>query len=559
MRIRLVSFNARYTHSCLALFYVRNELERYLPGVEIEIVQMTINDPFHESLLMLGQGNPDYIFFSSAIWNSERIESLIHDLNLCLSETQYVVGGPQAEMVSRGLKDVTCTYISGPIEEVDEAFYTDMLNRSLQRTYSRRERTLLKRGYTYPYREEDFGSHLKNRHIYYESSRGCPFSCTYCLSAKEKAAFHKPLSEVKKELLHILSFGPPIVRFIDRTFNDKPQRALEIWQFLAEQETETLFHFEIAPDRFTEEMYSFLEKLPVGRFQFEIGIQSTNRDTLKAIQRYIEPIKTHETVNRLATAGNIHLHVDLILGLPHETAKSFYQSLADVFAMGPHYIQMGLLKILPDTPICQDADELGYVHSRKTPYSVLATKWMGYTTVTELYWLGECVEKFHNNRYFLSLWSYLRRYGEDVAAFFRRLLLECEDYGFFHRAATHEVMLEVLFKTLAGRQDCSLLQEMLTYDWLRCGHRFFPECVKLTNPQDPLGLRKKLYKSMPGEVDGLYERSERNSFFKKGFFISFSNEALQELGFGKQHGSRCLRFSQQREESLFSLIEVRLL
>ncbi len=335
MRIKLVGVNARYTHSCLALFYIRNELEKYLPEARVEILQFTINDPYYENLLTMSEGDPDAIFFSTAIWNSERVEPLIRDLGRSLSDCLLVVGGPQAEVIGTRLEEGSCSRVIGEIEGVGEAFYRDLWKKELRAVYtSRQEDSEREGGFSNPYRDGDFKNHLKNRYIYYESSRGCPFSCTYCLSAKDRRNYHKPLEQVKKELHHILSHQPKVVRFVDRTFNDKPQRALAIWKFLYEQKSTTLFHFEISPDRFTEEMFALLEKIPLGLFQFEIGIQSTHGETLKAIRRSIDPVMAHDTIVRLAAPANIHLHVDLILGLPHETASSFRDSFRHVYAMG---------------------------------------------------------------------------------------------------------------------------------------------------------------------------------------------------------------------------------
>ncbi len=556
MQIKLVGFNARYTHSCLALFYIRNELACNLPDAKVAILQLTINDSYHESLLTLSEGEPDYIFFSAAIWNSERVESLIRDLALCIPSTVCIVGGPQAHVVTTQLGEEKWTRVDGEIEGVGEQFYRDLNKGALQRVYPSSAGLTRRGSFTYPYIDKDFQEHLQNRHVYYESSRGCPFSCTYCHSAKDQRSFHKPLSLVKDELLHILSHRPSVVRFIDRTFNDKPKRALAIWEFLVQQQTETLFHFEIAPDRFDEEMYSFLDHVPLGRFQFEIGIQSTNLKTLRAIRRNIDPEETHVTVSRLVAINNIHLHVDLILGLPYETLVSFQNSFKRVFAMGAHYIQLGLLKILPDTPICQSADEYGYIHSLKPPYSVYANTWMDFESVSSLYWFCECVEKFYNNRYFVSFWSYFRRKQEDMYVLFKDLLEVCQEHDFFERAATQNLMCHMLLKIANLREDHDILLELLRYDWLRCGHRFLPEDLIAEETEQPLVVRRKLFKSLPEEIDGLYDRKTRSQFFKRGFFLRFSREVMEELGYGDEATGRYVRFSQQREKALYGLNRV---
>jgi len=555
--IKIVGLNGRFTHSCLALFYVRNEVEKNCPGFENEIIQFTINDNYYEVLLRLTTGSPAYIFFSAAIWNSAIIEKLVRDLNICLPGCTIVIGGPQADVLGEILGPELSTVVKGEIEAVGAEFYEDLMSRSMKWRYEGSFFAMKERSFESPYRKEDFSTHLKNRHIYYESSRGCPFSCTYCLSSVEKGLYHKDLSQVETELSEILRHRPRIIRFIDRTFNDIPARALAIWKFLAAQDGDTLFHFEIAPDRFSEEMFDFLSTLECGRFQFEIGIQSTHLPSLDAVRRMIDPAKVHDIVNRLAGFKNIHLHIDLILGLPYETRASFAKSFDDLFAMGAHYIQMGLLKILPGTPICQGADEFEYSHCAEPPYSILETKWMDHDCLNELYWFSECVEKFINNRYFVTLWDYLRRIEEDIYCFFEELLQLCLASGFFQLAATHELMTEKLNQLIEKRADRGLIRDLLMYDWFRCGYRFLPDCLTPYRTMEQLQETKGiLYRSLPGEIEGVYSKGSRNHFFKKSIFMPISRPALKECGFTNGGQEDCVCFLREREKSLYKLNKV---
>jgi radical SAM superfamily enzyme YgiQ (UPF0313 family) len=552
-QIKIVGLNGRFTHSCLALFYVRNELEKNQVNFTRQLLQFTINDNYYEILLRLTAGSPGYIFFSAAIWNSSLVERLTLDLHTCLPSCRVVIGGPQASVLGDRLGPAECTVVTGEIEAVGPEFYHDLQAGRLRPHYSGSIFSMKNRSFDYPYRETDFDTHLKNRHIYYESSKGCPFGCTYCLSAVEKGVFHKELAMVERELRDILSYRPKVVRFIDRTFNDIPERALAIWKILSAEGGETLFHFEMAPDRFTEEMYGFLETLGNGRFQFELGIQSTNERSLAAVNRRVDPADAHQTVARLADLGNIHLHVDLILGLPYETKESFSNSFRDVFAMGAHYIQMGLLKILPDTPICHGAQEFGYEHCTQPPYSILRTSWMSHKTLSELYWFSECVEKFLNNRYFVSLWRYLRRKEEDVYVFFTNLLSICQESGFFQLAATQELMCKKIVELTFGRDDNVIIVDLLRYDWLRCGFRFLPDCLKVDGAREqPEETRSSLYQSMPAEIFGVYRKNNRNQFFRKSFFLRVSKEMLEETGLRSDSGEPCLCVLPERESSLYN-------
>ncbi len=553
MQCKLVAINGRYTHSSLALFHVRNELEMHCASISAEIIQLTIRDPYYEVLLRLSADAPDAIFFSAAVWNSERVEELINDLHSLLPSCLLIVGGPQAAIVGASLGEGVCTVVRGAIEAVGAGFYTDLQANHLQNYYGESFFHLQdkQKRFRSPYRESDFSTHLLNRNIYYESSRGCPFSCSYCLSSAENGTVHKSLELVKKEIDQIMAHAPQVLRFVDRTFNDLPDRALALWKLLFDYEADTLFHFEIAPDRISEEMFTFLATVPPGRFQFEIGIQSTHEPTLVAINRKIDPDVAGNTVSRLAASNNIHLHSDLILGLPFETRESYLRSFTDIFAMGSHYIQMGLLKMLPDTAITASAEQFEYKYCSNPPYSVLANKWLDAETLQSLYWFSECVEKFCNNRYFPSIWNYLRSTKEEVSIFFEQLLHVSLAERLFQLAPTQQFLCSILVQVISGREDEELLRELLMYDWYRCGQKNLPPFL-IHDVADKRRLRDSLYEQLPEELIALYSKKERNRFFKQTIFHSFSAQALKEIcGAGQER--RSLAFLLQREKSLARL------
>lgn len=555
--IKIVGINGRFTHSCLALFYVRNELEKHSDQVCCELYQFTINDNYYEMLLRLTEESPDYIFFSAAIWNSTLIEKLVGDLRASLPSCHIVIGGPQASVMTQCGENDMVTLVIGEIESVGSNFYRDLEKLQMKGRYGGSFLAKRDGGYSYPYRKDDFEKHLKNRHIYYESSKGCPFSCSYCLSATEKGLYHKDLDLVFDELADILSYGPKVVRFIDRTFNDHPQRALAIWQFLQERGGDTLFHFEMAPDRFTEDMFDFLETLDYGKFQFELGVQSTNPDTLGAVNRRVDPLQAHAVIGRLAKLGTIHLHADLILGLPYETRDTFIKSFKDIFAMEAHYIQMGLLKILPDTPICHTTEEYGYVHCKQPPYSVLANNWLNHESMRELYWFSECVEKFMNNRYFVTLWQYLRSQRVDIFVFFEELFQICKGSDFFTRPATQELMVQKLLELDDNSIDKQILTDILRYDWLRCGFRFLPDVLAIApDEKRHSDLKSLLYQKMPAELSGIYTPQNRNQFFRKSYFLRIPQKSLSSIGLDDKKNPSCLCFLQDKEPGLYNLNKV---
>ncbi len=556
MKVSLIGINARYSHSCLALFYLRNELESHLPEVTVDISQYTINDPYYTLFQRIAAAGADYFFFSALIWNSDLVERLIEDL-LCLGQKRrIVVGGPQAEIVGQKFaQESRLALFDGDIEAAGEDFFEDLKAGTLKKAYRASFLKSADKALRYPYRHSDFQYHLQNRAVYYESSRGCPFFCSYCLSSSERGLYHKDLDQVFSELEDILKHQPETVRFVDRTFNDSPERALSIWRYLKDKDPSTLFHFEIAPDRFSEQMFDFLETVRPYLFQFEIGIQSTNVETLAAIRRPIDSVRAGSVVRRLRRMENIHLHTDLILGLPFETAQSFKGSINQVFAMQSHYIQMGLLKLLPGTEIRAQADSWDYRAGRRPPYPVFANRWMDEATLRSFYWLGECIEHCYNNRYFPTLWHYLVSVGEDMAAFFEALAKRFHDQGYLWQAATQKTLVRLVLEEVRGRADCELIGELICFDWLRCGHRFLPRAIAYQKPTID-ELRRDLYHRLPQEIAELYKRGERKTWIKTSVFHWFSARALQWAGLAPQSDPVLVCFLNQREEHIHRLNKV---
>jgi len=551
MRIKLVAVNGRYTHSCLALYYLRNELERHLPAESPELLQFSLTDPYYQTLLRIADGAPDIVFFSVYIWSGAMIRRLAIDLAALQPTTIIVLGGPQAPFLAADLP-VSCTVVAGEVEGVPGDFYTDLAGGRLARFYQAHPG----QPFAMPYRGEDFASSLRHRQIYYESSRGCPFACSYCLSASSRGVSHLDLDLVRQELALLLSHRPGVVRFVDRTYNASPDRALELWRFLLEQPGETCFHFEIAPELFTEEMFDFLATVPVGRFQFEIGLQSTNPETLAAINRRADMARIRANVERLLAGDNIHLHVDLILGLPFETRTSFHRSINDVLALAPHYIQMGLLKILPDTPINAQVAEFGIVACQEAPREVLATRWLDAAALADLYWLGECIEAFYNNRYFRAFFACLRRRTPDLAGLFQELLELCRGEGFFEQARTQKLMNRLLLTWADSRPDRELLRELLRFDWLRSGHGFLPEELE----GEPLAeARDRFYHALPRELPPLYGERDRNRFFRRAIFLDCSAQLLCEVGLADTGTAGTICLPPDRTEGILGLRQAVLL
>jgi len=523
MQISLITLNARYSHSCPALFHVRNALARALPESRLALRQFTINDPYFQTLVRITGDQPQALCFSVYIWNADYTRRLVGDLRRILPEAAIILGGPEATFMAAQSLPAGCTVIRGEVEGLGDDFFRDLAAGTLQAEY----RGIDAPPFAMPYREDDFAAHLENRNIYYESSRGCPFSCSYCLSSVGQGVRYRKLAEVERELAQILVHNPKVIRFVDRTFNALPERALAIWRWLLNQPGETLFHFEIAPELFNEEMLVFLAQVPQGRFQFEIGLQSTNPATLAAVNRRMDLARVQENIGRLVASGNIHLHLDLILGLPRETEATFRASLNEAFAMAAHHLQMGLLKVLPGTPISREREEFGLVSSGMPPYSVLATRWLDHASLRRLYWLGECLEAMHNNRFFCNTLDYIRKNGEEPFAFFAQLLTICQAADFFSLAKTQELMTRMLVELARTRPDRELFCELLRFDWLVSGQRLLPPSLAAEPSKE---IRDHLWHKLPEELPPHYTRLTRNEFFKRGIFARFSGPLLKAVG-----------------------------
>lgn len=531
MRLSLLAANARFVHSAPALFYVRQCLERRLPQSRIVLQQLTINDPYYETLLAVLAEEPEAVLVSAYVWSDAFLRRLLVDLREARPELVLVAGGPQAPHLNLP-PACRLTVVEGPAEGLGPEFYADLAAGCLKPSYRADPAT----PFALPYRAADLAAGLNNRHIYYESSRGCPFACAYCLSAVRPGVHYLPLAQVKEELGRLLAAEPAIIRFVDRTFNAPPERALELWRWLASRSGPTRFHFEIAPDLFTGEQLGFLATVPPGRFQFEIGLQSFTPEALAAVNRRPDLERARRNIRRLLAADNIHLHLDLILGLPFESAAAYRRSLAEILALRPHHLQLGLLKVLPDTPLAARKQEFGLVHCRQPPYPVLATRWLSQPQLAELYRLGEVIEAFYNPRWFRATLGWLLDRHPEPVAFFANLSAVCREHDFFNRAKTQDFLSELLLQALLGEEQAATAVELLRFDWLACGHRRLPpHLLPAACASGEAWLKEvkdSLWRSLPDHLPPHFTPRSRSAFFKRTVFAPFSAPALAAIGLG---------------------------
>lgn len=489
MNILLTAINAKYIHSNLAVYslraYAAGKCERYKE--EIGIAEYTINQPLDQILMDLYKRKPEVLCFSCYLWNIEYVEQLITELGKIMPQTDIWLGGPEVSYhASHMLEQFPQVYgiMRGEGEETFlelAEFYYNNSGKSLEQcekvqrlkeivgitfrdgeeiieTADRSVMDLSKVPFVY----EDLDV-FKNKIIYYESSRGCPFSCSYCLSSIDKCLRFRDLELVKKELQFFIDHEIPQVKFVDRTFNCKHSHSMEIWSYIKEHDKgKTNFHFEVAADLLNEEELNLISTMRPGLIQLEIGVQSTNEQTIKEIHRTMKFSQVTEVVNRVHAAKNIHQHLDLIAGLPFEDYNSFHKSFCDVYALRPEQLQLGFLKVLKGSYMEEKTKDYELLYQNRPPYEVLSTKWLPYSDVIRLKGLEEMVEVYYNSRQFEHTMELLEQVFGDAFVMFEEMSNYYEEHGYYgvnhNRVARYEI-LYAFIKEVALVQYETLLTE----------------------------------------------------------------------------------------------------
>lgn len=464
-RIILAAVNAKYIHSNLAVYSLRAYARKL--GIPVELAEYTINQTKDEVLQGIFKRQPDMLCFSCYIWNISYIKELIADLHKVLPRTQIWVGGPEVSFDAEKVLNEN-EGIVGVMRGEGEATFAELSSWYLNPSDSIQQLRSI-RGITY--REEDGGiqanpdreildlstlpfpyedlKDFEHRIIYYESSRGCPFSCSYCLSSIDKRLRFRSLELVTKELQFFIDHQVPQVKFVDRTFNCKRDHAMTIWNYLMEHDNGTTnFHFEIAADLLTEEDLKLFRQMRPGLIQLEIGIQSTNPGTIDEIHRKMDFEKVRTVVRKIQKGRNIHQHLDLIAGLPFEDYKSFANSFRDVYELHPEQLQLGFLKVLKGSYMQEHITEYEGVYSGKEPYEVLSTRWLPYQDVLRLKQVEEMVEVYYNSGQFINLLAEIEHQYDNMFFFYQGIGEFYEQQGYLTvshtRIRRYEILLEYL-------------------------------------------------------------------------------------------------------------------
>lgn len=491
MKLLLVALNAKYIHSNPAVYSLKAYSGDY--AKYCKIVELTINHSDEEILREIYKEKADVVAFSCYIWNIETVNRIIRELKKVQPEADIWLGGPEvsydAEHCLRHHKELKGViigegeqtfqellryYVEGnkELREIRGIAYRNVISDSERPSEEEHILTTPPRELLdfseLPFPYDDIST-FNNRIIYYESSRGCPFSCSYCLSSVDKTLRFRSIALVKKELGLLLEHKVPQVKFVDRTFNCNKEHAMAIWQFIKENDNGiTNFHFEISADLLTPEEIDFLATLRPGQIQFEIGVQTTNPDTVKAIHRRMDLDKLKKNVLKLKDGRNIHQHLDLIAGLPLETLNDFEKSFQYVYSLKPDQLQLGFLKVLKGASMERDSKTYGIVYRDTAPFEVLFTRHMSYDDLILLKGICDMVEVYYNSGQFTYSIEFLEHFYPSPMKLYQDLSQYYEKMGYHmlahSRLRRYEILLDFFKRSGQTEEMVACFEEILLLD-----------------------------------------------------------------------------------------------
>ena len=559
MKILLAACNAKYIHSNLAVYNLKSCSGEYSSRVVVK--EYTINQIRDDILKDIYLEQPDVVCFSCYIWNISFVRELVPDLKKILPQVEFWAGGPEVSydaveflkknpaffgvMVGEGeetFHELAGYYIERKPETLSGirgvAFRDENKGRDIVHTGWRELMDLSKVPFAYSNLTE-----FKNRIIYYESSRGCPFSCSYCLSSIDKKLRFRDIELVKKELQFFIDNKVPQVKFVDRTFNCKHDHAMEIWRYITENDNGiTNFHFEISADLLRSEELALMKTMRPGLIQLEIGVQSTNPQTIKAIRRTMDFEKLKGIVEQIHSFGNIHQHLDLIAGLPYEGYDSFHKSFCDVYALRPEQFQLGFLKVLKGSHMMEMTGEYQILYKDREPYEVLSTAWMTYGEILRLKMVESMVEVYYNSGQFKNTLVFLERYFEDPFRMYEVLGRFYEKRGYSEISHSRMRRYEILMEFAGEHSEIPLekLSDVMLLDlYLRENLKSRPAFASDQKPYERMiwayRKEKKIPKTAHIEVfrDGkitLFDYTDRDPLTNNARLTDITDEVNKNYG-----------------------------
>lgn len=498
MKILLAACNAKYIHSNLAVYNLKAYAKEY--GEHVFLREYTINQQKDDIMRDIYKSGADVVCFSCYIWNISFVKEILQDLAGIMPDTAFWAGGPEVSYDAEVFLSEN-PYMTGVMVGEGEETFLELVKHyadqdtglgdirgiayrdrdGIHRNGWREIMDLSKVPFAYESLED-----FSNRIIYYESSRGCPFSCSYCLSSVDKKLRFRSLELVEKELQFFIDRKVPQVKFVDRTFNCKHDHAMTIWKYISEHDNGvTNFHFEISADLLREDELALMKTMRPGLIQLEIGVQSTNLQTIRAIRRTMDLEKLSAIVEKIHSFGNIHQHLDLIAGLPYEDYGSFRRSFNDVYAMRPQQLQLGFLKVLKGSLMMEMAKEYGIIYKKREPYEVLCTNWLSYDEVLKLKMVESMVEVYYNSGQFRNTLLYLEPFFPDAFGLYEALGAFYEKKGYeeisHSRIRRYEILLEFLeeYPGISGEEAA----DRMMYDlYLRENLKSRPSFASIQKP-----------------------------------------------------------------------------
>ena len=555
MKILLVACNAKYIHSNLAVYDLQAYASDYADHIVLK--EYTINQQKDDIMRDIYLEHPDVVCVSCYIWNLSFVKELMADLIKILPGADFWAGGPEVSYDAEKFLTENSEFKGVMVGEGEETFkelaghYVEKNPQDLKNMTGicyRDGDQIIHNGWrqimdlsSIPFIYKDL-SEFKNRIIYYESSRGCPFSCSYCLSSIDKKLRFRDTETVKKELQFFIDNKVPQVKFVDRTFNCKHDHAMAIWKYINEHDNGvTNFHFEISADLLREEELQEMSTMRPGLIQLEIGVQSTNPDTIKAIHRTMDFEKLKGIVDRIHSFGNIHQHLDLIAGLPYEDYDSFRHSFNDVYALKPQQLQLGFLKVLKGSHMMEMCKEYGIVYKTQEPYEVLSTKWLDYDHVLKLKTVENMVEVYYNSGQFQNTLEYLEKFFPDAFSIYERLGSFYMEKGYGDVSHTRMRRYEILLEFLEDVPEISMdqVKDQMVYDlYLRENLKSCPGFARDQKPFErqvwDFRKREKVAKNAHVEVfaDGtvlLFNYADRDPLTNNAHVTDVTKDVFENL------------------------------
>ncbi len=544
MNILLTAINAKYIHSNPAVYSLRAYACRYGGSryeEEIRIAEYTINQPVDEILMDIYERRPDILCISCYLWNISYVEQLIREIPKVLPETKIWLGGPEVSYNARemldgypGLAGVMC----GEGEQIFlELLETYAAGNEPEKILTAREALDLS---TIPFIYEHIED-FDNRIVYYESSRGCPFSCSYCLSSIDKCLRFRDPDLVRRELQFFIDHEVPQVKFVDRTFNCRHDHAMAVWSYIKEHDRGiTNFHFEVAADLLNDEEIALIRSMRPGLIQLEIGVQSTNPDTVREIRRRMDLVKVEKNVAAVREARNVHQHLDLIAGLPYEDYDSFARSFDRVYAMKPDQLQLGFLKVLKGSLMHEKTEEYGLVYQDRPPYEVLSTKWLSYSDVIRLKKIEEMVEVYYNSGQFRNTMEQLERAYDSSFEMYGALADYYEKNGLFRISHSRIARYEILYRFIEETECAERIAECR--EWLTLD-LYLRDNVK--NRPAFLGENRVT----PDEAAAFYKAEEEERRYLSGY-EGYDRRQMRKMTHLEKIGEEVLLFDYRKRNPL---------